>query len=147
MNFWQQTWKLLSFMGVQYILGRRGAYPYGLLIKLSLIEITFLVILCDALQSVALLTLLERIPWLSRLLEKARTRRREKKRWAWLQRLDSHRFMAMLIIAAIPYGGGALSGSLFALSTSSPRFKSFLFILTGCFLGTMLYHALFSSFS
>jgi len=148
MTLWQQTWKLLSFMGIQYSLGRRGSYPYGLLINYSLVHIGILVLLCDAIQTLTLLTLLsqicQRVPWLRKRFEKKRLKRNNLPESSWRNHLYRHRFTTMILISALPYGGGSLSGSFFALSTDSPKLKSFICIITGCSLGTLLYHAVFA---
>lgn len=147
MSIWDQSWRFISFMGIQYALGRRGSYPYGLLVNLSLFQIFLLVILCDALQTITLLLFFDRLPGIRQLLEKKQNRLKEKNSRRWPQYISKYRYSAMVFISAIPYGGGSLSGSFLALSTGSPKFKSFLLILSGCVLGTLVYHAVFSQFS
>lgn len=144
MSLLYEIWQLLGFIAVQYTLGRRGSYPYGLLIRYSLVQISMLIILCDAIQTFILLTFFNRLvrlsPWLSKRFDNKRRKREALPPTHWRKRLYNHRFPAMVFIAALPYGGGALSGALFALSTDSQKPRAFLFILLGCILGTLIYH-------
>ncbi len=149
MSLWQQSWRLLSFMGIQYTLGRRGSYPYGLLIHYSLAEITVLVLISDVIQTFVLLTLFgrlsRRLAWLRKHLERSRQKRAALPERSWRSRLYRHRFTALLLISALPYGGGSLSGSFFALSSDSPKLKAFIIILSGCFLCSLLYYFSFAA--
>jgi hypothetical protein len=52
-----ELWKIVLFIGVQYTLGRRGSYPYGLLVNFDLVKITLIVILSDMIQTAVLLNL------------------------------------------------------------------------------------------
>jgi hypothetical protein len=52
-------WKMVVFIGIQYALGRRGSYPYGLLVHFSLVKITIIVVISDVIQTIALLNLFE----------------------------------------------------------------------------------------
>ena len=135
--------KILSFIGVQYTLGRRGSYPYGLLIHFSLIKITAIVVVSDMIQTVFLLHSLDAVIL---CLKKIRTRLRrrpeesiprEKPRW---ERLRKHGALGVFLVAALPYAGGALSGSILATSLKMRRRKAFLVIIAGCILGSILFH-------
>lgn len=142
-NIIREIGKILSFIGVQYTLGRRGSYPYGLLIHFSLIKITTIVVVSDMIQTVFLLHSLDAvIGWLKRI--RARLRRRpvesiprEKPRW---ERLRRHGALGVFLVAALPYAGGALSGSILATSLKMGRRKAFLVIVAGCILGSILFH-------
>lgn len=139
----KEVGKILSFIGVQYTLGRRGSYPYGLLIHFSLIKITAIVVVSDMIQTVFLLHSLDAvIRWLKKI--RARLRRRpeetipqEKPRW---ERLRRHGSLGVFLVAALPYAGGALSGSILATSLRMRRRKAFLVITAGCILGSILFH-------
>ena len=48
-------WEIISFFAIQYALGRRGSFPYGLLVKLTLLEISVLVVISDMIQTFLLL--------------------------------------------------------------------------------------------
>jgi hypothetical protein len=50
--------QILTFIGIQYSLGRRGSYPYGLLVGFSLFKISTIVVISDMVQTVLLLNLL-----------------------------------------------------------------------------------------
>jgi len=65
-----ETWKIISFFGIQYLLGRRGSYPYGILVGFSLFKITLLVVISDIFMTIMPLNLFEwlaeKIPWLKK---------------------------------------------------------------------------------
>jgi uncharacterized membrane protein len=150
MTLLTDIWQILGFIAVQVTLGRRGSYPYGLLLRYSLTQISLLIILCDAVQILILLTsvdsLIRRLPWLARHFERRREKRISRPPTHWLNRITKHRFPALVFISALPYGGGALSGSLFALSCQCDKPKAFVFIIIGCILGTLIYHLTLSGF-
>ncbi len=91
-SFIDELWKMVVFIGIQYTLGRRGSYPYGLLVHFSLVKIT-----------------------------------------KWKE-------VAVVIIAALPYGGGALSGCIIAYSMKMKKRKAFFLIILGCIIGSTLFY-------
>lgn len=139
-----ELWKILTFLGIQYLLGRRGSFPYGLLVNFSLIKISLLVVLSDIIQTIILLHLFEfsitRWKWLHKLKARMEQKKKsESKRTIWAK-LKKHGKFGLLVVAAFPYGGGALSGSILALSMKMDKKTAFLYIMTGCAIGTILYY-------
>jgi len=138
--------KILSFIGVQYLFGKKGSYPYGLLLKFNLVEITILVIICDILQTLFLLYLLElsfnHIGFLKKIKEKLQTS--EKKRSKFHNKLLKWGDWGLFFIAALPYAGGAISGSIVAYSLGMKKKKAFLIIVAGCILGAGIFYLSFS---
>jgi len=142
-------WKMIVFIGIQYTLGRRGSYPYGLLVNFSLIKITILVVISDAIQTIALLNIFEYSFEKSPILNKLKnhlTKKRKKKNlngkskksfWA---KTTKWKEVSVVIIAALPYGGGALSGSIMAYSMKMKKKKAFLLIFLGCIIGSILFY-------
>ena len=142
--FLDQLWKIVVFIGVQYTLGRRGSYPYGLLVKFSLIKITIIVLISDMIQTVVLLHLLEfsseKIGWLKRLKNRlAKKEKKETKKSFWLK-LKKYRGLGLIAVAALPYGGGALTGSILAFSMKMEKKRAFLYITFGCTIGAILFY-------
>lgn len=143
-GFLNELWKIVTFLAIQYLLGRRGSFPYGLLVKFSLIKISLLVVLSDIIQTLALMYFfqftIERWKWLQKIKERLeRKKNSEPKRSIW-GKLKKHGKFGLLVVAALPYGGGALSGSILALSMKIDKKTAFLYIITGCAIGTILYY-------
>ncbi len=147
-HFFDDAWKIFSFFGIQYIFGRRGSYPYGLLVNYSLIKITILVLISDVLQVLLLLNFLDflksKISWLRKKNQDYEMENqgggshgRKHKFWNRLKELGG---FAVILVAALPYGGGALTGSIFANSLGIPRVKSFFLIISGCVIGAILFY-------
>ena len=138
-----EAWKLLVFFGIQYALGRRGSFPYGLLVHYSLFKISLLVVLSDIVQTILLLNFfdycMKHVKWIKRLGEKLKKKRADKGpgKWEKFKKLGN---LGIFLISAIPYGGGALSGSIFAAYLKVSKMKAFLLIIPGCILSTCLYY-------
>ncbi len=139
--------KILSFVGVQYLFGKKGSYPYGLLLKFNLIEITVLVIICDILQTLFLLYLLDlsfnNIKFLKNIKEKLKASE-EKKKSKLREKLIKWGDWGLFFIAALPYAGGAISGSIVAFSIGMNKRKAFFIIVAGCILGALIFYLSFS---
>lgn len=135
-NYLDELWKILTFFGIQYALGRRGSFPYGLVVKFSLLKITLLVILSDVIQTLVLLNffgyLSEKIPWLKR--------KKKKPKKSWWEKIKKHGEWGLVFIAALPYGGGALTGSIAAVSMKLEKKRAFLFIIIGCIIGSIIFY-------
>ncbi len=144
-----ELWKMVVFIGIQYTLGRRGSYPYGLLVHFSLVKITIIVVISDVIQTIALLYLFEysfdKIPILKKL-KHCLTKKKKKKypngksKKSFWEKITKWREVGVVIIAALPYGGGALSGSILAYSMKMKKKKAFFFIILGCIIGSTLYY-------
>jgi uncharacterized membrane protein len=148
----KQFLRIAGFLGVQYLLGKRGSFPYGLLMKLNLLEISLLVILSDIIQTLTLINfldiLLEKLPFLRKLKEKRENRKKNnptKKKPSLWEKLKQHGSWGLLAIAALPYGGGALTGSIVATSMGLEKKKATIIIITGCILGTALFYTFFTA--
>ncbi len=139
-----EIWKMTAFIGVQYILGKRGSYPYGLMVGFGLYKITLLVIVSDIMQTLLLLNFFDyfsrKIAWLKKKKEGCETRKKEgvrKKLWKTLKQWGAP---GIMVVAALPYGGGALTGSILAMSVRMEKKKAFYFIVSGCIIGAILFY-------
>ena len=138
--------KILSFIGIQYLFGKKASYPYGLLLKFNLVEITALVIICDILQTLFILYLLElsfnNIGFLKKIKEKLKSS--EEKKSKFHKKLLKWGNLGLFFIAALPYAGGAISGSIVAYSLGMKKKKAFFIIIAGCLLGAAIFYLSFS---
>lgn len=135
--------KILSFIGVQYTLGRRGSYPYGLLIHFTLIKITLIVVISDMIQTVFLLNFLDRVlGFLKRLRSRLRRNPDAASRPESRTRERFKRYgpIGVFLVATLPYAGGALSGSILACSLKMDKRRAFLLITAGCIIGSIIFH-------
>ena len=139
-----EIWKIIVFIGIQYSLGRRGSYPYGLLVKFSLIKITIIVVISDMIQTVLLLNLLDfftqKISWLRKWRNRAEEKEKARSQTSFRAKLKKYGNLGLIIVAALPYGGGALSGSILAFSMKLDKKRAFLFITIGCIIGSILFY-------
>ncbi len=139
-----ELWKIIVFIGIQYSLGRRGSYPYGLVVNFSLIKITIIVVISDMIQTVLLLNLLDfftqKISWLRKWRSRAEEKEKTRSPTSFRARLKKYGNLGLIIVAALPYGGGALSGSILAYSMKLDKKRAFLFITIGCIIGSILFY-------
>jgi uncharacterized membrane protein len=139
-----ETWKIIVFIVIQYSLGRRGSYPYGLLVKFSLLKITIIVVISDMIQTVILLNLLDffsrKISWFKKWRERATEKEKTRPPNSFRAKLKKYGPLGLVIVAALPYGGGALTGSIVAFSMKLDKKRSFLFITLGCIIGSILFY-------
>ncbi len=115
-------------------------------------KISILVIISDIFQTIILLNFFVLMKDLFRKLmvhfkgkktEKKKTEG-EKPRNKLKAFMKKHGTIGLITISALPYGGGALTGSLIAVSLKIPKFKAFIYIIIGCIIGTSLYYLIFS---
>jgi uncharacterized membrane protein len=136
-------WEILSFFAIQYALGRRGSFPYGILVKLNLLEISILVVISDMIQTFLLLNfagfLRKHLNFLGALKKKLRKKPKPKKSIKW-EKLKKIGPLGLFLVSALPYAGGALSGSIMAASLKMKKTKAFFIILSGCIISTCLYY-------
>jgi uncharacterized membrane protein len=153
----KKIWQIFSFIAIQYSLGRRGSFPYGLLLGLSLFEITTIVVISDIVQTILLLNFLvytrQRFKSIYKKLKldkneanneniiavkkKEKQVQKRKKLTEWLEKNGS---AGLIFIAALPYGGGALTGSIVAVSIKMNKKKAFFLIIIGCIISSFLYY-------
>jgi len=135
--------EIISFFAIQYAVGRRGSFPFGFLVKLTLLEISVLVVISDMIQTFLLLNfagfLRKHLHFLSVLKRKLRKKPTPMKpnKWEKLKKIGP---LGLLLVSALPYAGGALSGSIMAASLKMKKTKAFFIILSGCIISTCLYY-------
>jgi uncharacterized membrane protein len=146
----KQISKIISFIAVQFLLGKRGSFPYGILMHFSLLEITMMVIVSDIIQTCLLMSFMQwfkKVPLPGKIKAKLEHRKKTKllkeKPHLW-QKLKQRGCWGLFTIAALPYGGGALTGSIVATSMGIDRKRAIFLIIGGCILGTMLFYCFFS---
>jgi uncharacterized membrane protein len=132
----KHIWKIATFMGIQYLLGKRGSFPYGLLMKFSLFKISLLVILNDIVQTIILLQVMEGC--VARIA--LRKKKKNKLKPSWIDKLKQYGEWGIFTIAALPYGGGALTSSIVAISIKMDKRKATLIIISGCVVGTLIFY-------
>lgn len=135
---------IAAFLGVQFLLGKRGSFPYGLLVGFSLVKITLLVIVSDIIQAFLLLNFFDffarKVPWLKKKVGSCDTPRPAAAGKGVWNRVKRWGAPGLVAVAALPYGGGALTGSILALSMDVEKKKAFYFLITGCIIGSVIFY-------
>ena len=135
--------KILTFFWIQYTLGRRGSFPYGILVHFSLIKIFALVILSDIIQIILLLNFFDffinKLSILNKIKKIFMNNSSDKKKNR-LSKFEKYGDWGVLLASSLPFGGGALSGSILAIALKHNKVKAFFIVLAGCIIGTYLYY-------
>ncbi len=144
----KESMKIISFMGVQYAFGKKGSYPYGLLLKFSLLKISVIVVICDMLQTLFLLHLIEvsfdKINFLKKIMDKMTHSEESENRNKFRDKFKKWGDWGLFFVAALPYAGGAISGSILAFSMGIEKKKAFIIITLGCILGALIFYLSFT---
>lgn len=126
--------EIITFLGVQTLLGKRVSFPYGLLIGLDLIEITALVVASDMVQALVLLNCFDFISAKFRFLK-----RKGRAGGGLKSKMETWGVPGLIAISALPYGGGALTGSILAVSVNLHKTRAYWSIVIGCIIGSLLF--------
>jgi uncharacterized membrane protein len=144
----KESLKIISFMGVQYAFGKKGSYPYGILLKFSLLKISIIVVICDMLQTLFLLHLIEvsfdKIKFLKKMVNKIKHSEESEDRSKFRDKFKKWGAWGLFFVAALPYAGGAISGSILAFSMGMGKKKAFIIITLGCILGALIFYLSFA---
>ena len=147
-SFLKEILKIISFMGIQYAFGKKGSFPYGILLKFSLLKISIIVVICDMIQTIFLLNLIElsfdKIGFLKKIIEKFKHSEESENKNRFRERFKKLGAFGLFFIAALPYAGGAISGTIFAFSIGMKKKKAFIIITLGCILGAIIFYLGFS---
>lgn len=139
-----KVWKIVVFIGIQCLLGKRGSYPYGLMVGFGLYQITLLVIANDIIQTLLLLNSFEylsgRIAWMNKRRYTCEPEKQEASGKKWRKKLEKWGAPGLIAVAALPYGGGALTGSILAISMRLEKRRAFWFIIAGCIIGSLIFY-------
>jgi len=144
---WKGISEIASFIGIQYALGRRGSFPYGILLDFSLLKICAVVVFSDIIQTILLINILPPAIRKVRELEKVKNyleKKRKNSEGKFKRYIKKYGTSALLLISALPYGGGALTGSVVAISLKISKIKAFALIITGCVIGTFIFYLIFT---
>ena len=105
---------ILSVVTAQFTLGKKTAFPLGLVMGLSAYEIGVVVLLCEVVLMSVILYMIEysadrfRLTcYLRNRSEKVQTNMEER---VWVSRLMKIGWLAPLVITAVPFMGGVWSG-------------------------------------
>lgn len=138
----QVAGKVLAFVGIQYALGKKASFPFGLLMGFDLITISIMVLISDLIQTAMLLKFFDFFikhlknlkKWCAKFFKSKRPPKR--RFWEKFRRIGS---LGVFLIASLPWAGGALSGSILAVSLKVPKKRAFGAIMAGCVMGTAIF--------
>jgi len=133
---------IISLLGIQYVLGKKCSFPYGILMGLSPVFIGVLVLFSDFTLIPFALFMLEgsqKIPWLDRwrrrlLLNEERVRQSRRLRYA--QRLGK---LGIVAIVSIPLSGGVWTGVILSHLMGLKRFEEYVLIGLGSVIGCAIF--------
>ena len=124
----------------QFTLGKKAAFPLGLVMGLSVWSIALIIILCDLFLMAVVDWLythsVDRFPWTQSILARSRRIQDRLMEGGWSQRLLKLGWMAPLVITSTPFAGGVWTGMAMArllhLSHTKTLFSVGLGVIVGC---------------
>lgn len=146
-DFLNEGWKIVTLFLMQYAMGKRGSFPYGLVLQFSLVKIVVLIILADIIQTVILMYLLEtssrKISWMQGIKEKLMRYQRKREQKKWFQKFGGWGLLGIFLISSLPQGGGAITGCLLAFGVQARKIPAIVAISCGCVVSDFLFYAAF----
>lgn len=129
---------LLTLIAIQFTLGKKGAFPYGVIVGLSPVLIGVIVVLCDfALIPFAywLIRGTRRIGWLERKRRKLELSEEKMRRRPLLQTLRKAQFFSVAAVTATPFAGGVWTGAVLSHLFGFKAPQAYLSIAIGAVVG------------
>ena len=131
---------IIPLLVVQYTLGKKAAFPFGLILGLNAWEIGIIVILSDFVLMAALNHMFDlsfnKFKWAMYLQERSRRIQDRLSKREWTARLMKIGWLGPLAITTIPFGGGVWTGLSLArvmnLSSKQTRLAVGLGVILGC---------------
>ena len=127
----------------QFILGKKGAFAYGLLLHMDLYVVSVVVIACDLFLMVVVARLLEAgqnsIGFLKRLQKHAQRIESKVQTSTLARRLLQAGKAGVLIITAVPMAGGVWSGMALAHILQSSRREAYWLVGVGSVFGCLVF--------
>jgi uncharacterized membrane protein len=134
---------IIPLLVAQYTLGKKAAFPLGLLMGLTAWEIGIIVILSDFVLMVFITHMfdlsVEKFKWANYLQErsqKIQTRLGQRK---WTGELMKIGWLGPLAITTLPFGGGVWTGLSLARVMNLPRRQTNLAVGVGVVLGCLIF--------
>lgn len=105
---------ILSVVTAQFTLGKKTAFPLGLVMGLNAYQIGVVVLLCEVALMSAIMYLIEKstgkFKWTHFLKDRSERVQSNMENRKWIARLMRIGWLAPLVITAIPFMGGVWSG-------------------------------------
>ena len=138
----QSLLTISALFGVQLILGRKAAFPYGLIAGFSPFLIGIVALVCDLILALlvrmlidgSMRNLLLRKQW--ERISRNRQRQMQSKSLGWLLNLGK---TGVLISMALPFTGGVYTASALGMILGLKRGETFRCIILGSIAGSVLF--------
>lgn len=146
-DFLNEGWKIFTLFLMQYAMGKRGSFPYGVVLHFSLMKIALLVILADIIQTVIILFLFEasarKFSWMQSVKARLGRYQHKQEQKKWYQKFGGWGLLGIFLISSLPQGGGALTGSILAIGIQAKKTPAIIAISLGCIISDFLFYAAF----
>jgi uncharacterized membrane protein len=133
---------LLTLIGIQLVLGKKAAFPYGLVMGLSPIFVGMVVLTQDVVQTPFIIMLLQgtaRIPWLEKFRRRMivdEERLKKSRLMGWLKRIQH---LGVVLVVSTPFAGGIWTGCIMSHAFGLGKLNAFFLIALGSVFGTIIF--------
>ncbi|MCF7797901.1 MAG: small multi-drug export protein [Lentisphaeria bacterium] len=134
---------IVSIIIAQFILGKKAAFPLGLVLGFSAWSIAAIVILCDMVLMFILLNLfavsISRLKWMRLVRKRFEWAQEWLAEGRWTRKLIPVGWLGVVAITAIPLAGGVWSGVALSRTMAMTRNQSIITITLGIILGCAIF--------
>jgi uncharacterized membrane protein len=133
---------LLTLVGIQLVLGKKAAFPYGLVMGLSPVFVGLIVLVQDIAQTPLIISLLggsSRLRWLEKWRRKLMLDEERLKNYRWMRWIKHMQHLGIVLIVSTPFAGGIWTGCLLSHAFGLRKLNSFVMITIGSAIGTVIF--------
>jgi uncharacterized membrane protein len=133
---------LLTLIGLQLVLGKKAAFPYGLVMGLSPVFVGLVVLAQDVIQTPFIIMLLQgtaQVPWLEKFRRRLildEERLKSSRMMGWLKRVQH---LGVVVVVSTPFAGGIWTGCILSHVFGLGRLNAFVLIAVGSVFGTIIF--------
>jgi uncharacterized membrane protein len=133
---------LLTLIGIQFVLGKKAAFPYGMVMGLSPVFVGMVVLAQDVIQTPLVIRLLEgttRFSWLEKFRRRLivdEERLKNSRLMGWLRRMQH---LGIVVVVSTPFAGGIWTGCILSHAFGLNRLNAFLLIALGSTFGVIIF--------
>lgn len=133
---------VITLLGIQFVLGKKASFPYGILMGLPLYAIGLIVILSDLFLiyfTHVLITRTVRMKWLVILQRRAFIDGEKLRKSRWLRHFQNLGRLGVVVVVSTPLAGGVWTGSILSRILGLERMETFALIAIGSVIGCAIF--------
>jgi uncharacterized membrane protein len=135
--------RVLTFMGIQMVLGRKFSFPYGVVSQFKIHTVIMLIFICDIVMAIVLLyyldVLSEKFVFFRKIKSLPSKKKKSQSKFKLFEKLRKFSGFGLFVVSANPYVGGCFWGCLFAHTIGIKRIPALVIVIIGSLICTLFY--------